>query len=197
MLKLVSATRNTGKLAEMVAMLGDDVELVSPGTAVEVVEDGATFLENAVKKAHAMMAASGLPAIADDSGLEVDELGGAPGVMSARYAGDGASDAAKAARLLAELAGVDTRKRKAHFTCVVAVVFPGGRVIWAEGRCEGLIARAPRGENGFGYDPVFVVPELGGRTFAEVDAATKNRVSHRARALEALKRRLGDEGLLA
>ena len=184
--RLVVATRNRGKLAEirqLLPRLDMTVEALDdyPG-APEPRETGATFRENAVIKAVAAASFTGEVAVADDSGLVVDALGGAPGVMSARYAGNGASDQEKYGRLLAQMAGVPDAERTARFVCVVAVASPDGSVSSAEGAVEGTITRAPRGTGGFGYDPVFLIPELD-MTFGELPPATKNTMSHRARAL--------------
>ena len=199
-LQLVAATRNPGKLAEIRGLLSRlDVTvraLDDYSGAPEPEETGATFRENAVIKATAAASFTGEVAVADDSGLVVDALGGAPGVMSARYGGNGASDQEKYEKLLAEMEGVLDAERTARFVCVVAVASPDGSVGSAEGVVEGAIARAPRGTGGFGYDPVFFVPELG-MTFGELPPSTKNSMSHRARALagaeplilEALSRR--------
>ena len=182
--KFVLATHNPGKLREMGDILrGLGVEVVSPadvGCHVEVEETGATFAENAMLKAKAVCAASGLPAIADDSGLCVDALGGAPGVYSARYGGEGLDDAGRYRLLLSNLRGQPTRA--AHFACAIACVFPNGDELTAEGRCDGTIAFAPIGEGGFGYDPVFFVPELK-KTFGQLTAEEKSAISHRGRAL--------------
>jgi XTP/dITP diphosphohydrolase len=159
-----------------------------------VEEDGRTFMENAVKKARYTCAATGEAALADDSGLEVDCLGGAPGVHSARFAGLPGDDEANNHRLLQLLAGVPLDRRTARFRCAVAVAFPDGELLTAEGTCEGLIVDEPRGKEGFGYDPLFYLPEYG-KTVAELDLETKNRVSHRGRAMaavcELLARKLG------
>lgn len=183
--KVVFASRNRGKAKELAALVADaGIELLSladlPG-APEVVEDGATFEENAARKARAIAAWSGLPAVADDSGLEVDAIGGAPGVRSARFAGDGATDAENNAKLLRMMANVPPERRTARFVSVIAVATPDGKVSTVRGTCEGIIGREPRGAGGFGYDPLFIVPECG-LTFAEMDLATKNRISHRGRA---------------
>jgi XTP/dITP diphosphohydrolase len=186
-MKLLIATRNRHKLDEIRAILGAGVglELVGadeiPGLP-EVVEDGDTFAANAARKASALARASGLWSLADDSGLEVDALGGAPGVISARYAGEPADPAANNRKLLRALDGV--ADRRARFRCAIALAEPGGAVRTVEGRCEGSIAHAPRGAGGFGYDPLFV-PEGGRETFAEMDPARKNAISHRGRALAA------------
>lgn len=186
------ATRNRGKLVELRALLpGIEVRSLDDVHVPEVVEDADTFAGNAIKKAREVSAATGLPALADDSGLEVDALGGAPGVLSARYAGGGHDDAANNAKLLAALAGV--ADRTARFRAVLALADAGGPLgaaaITAEGTCEGVILDAPRGSGGFGYDPLFYCPELG-QTFAEAGVGTKSHLSHRARAMQAIKPRL-------
>jgi XTP/dITP diphosphohydrolase len=188
---LLVATTNPGKQRELSALLaGAGWALVWPadlGLALEVAETGASFEENAVIKARAFAAAGGLPALADDSGLEVDALGGFPGVVSARWVpGD---DADRVAALLARLDGLPEDRRTARFRCVMALAWPDGRLLTAEGRVEGRIAAAPRGQGGFGYDPVFLVtdgPDGGTRTMAELSAAEKNALSHRARAVARL-----------
>jgi XTP/dITP diphosphohydrolase len=189
---LVLATGNRGKVAELARLVAEwgRIEVRSlldePGVALPE-ESGDTYEQNAALKARAVAAATGLPALADDSGLEVDALDGAPGVHSARY---GTSDAGRIARLLAALAGCGTAARTARFRCVVVLAWPDGRLHTAEGRCEGTITEAPSGTSGFGYDPVFRSAELG-RTFADATSAEKARVSHRARAMRALGARLG------
>jgi XTP/dITP diphosphohydrolase len=189
--RLLLATANQGKLRELRAILdGVPVELVGLEAVgrdrPQVEETGETFLENARIKAHAYAAWSGLAAVADDSGLEVDALGGAPGVRSARYAGPGANDQANLDKLLRELAGVPPERRGARFRCAAALATPNGREWHAEAAWEGRIIEAPRGSNGFGYDPVFL-PEGWDRTSAEVDAATKDAASHRGKAFRALR----------
>jgi XTP/dITP diphosphohydrolase len=187
--RLALATANRGKVRELTAMLASwgvhDLRALDafPGVVLPP-EDGATYEDNAVLKARAVAAATGWPALADDSGLEVDALGGAPGVFSARWAPD---DAARIARLLDALGPY--ADRRARFVCVVALAWPDGRIVTATGTCPGVIAPAPAGEGGFGYDPIFVADAFG-RTFAEVDAAEKDAVSHRARAIAALGARL-------
>ncbi len=185
-LQLVAATRNSGKLREISDLLSRlDVTVRALGDypgAPEPEETGATFFENAVIKAVAAASYTGEVAVADDSGLVVDALGGAPGVMSARYGGNGASDQGRYEKLLAEMEHVPDADRTARFVCVVAVASPDGSVSSSEGVVEGAIARAPRGTGGFGYDPVFLIPELG-LTFGELPAVAKNGMSHRARAL--------------
>ena len=183
--KFVLATHNPGKLKEMGAILAQfGVEVVSPrdlGLTVDVEETGTTFAENAMLKAKAICAAAKLPAIADDSGLCVDALNGGPGVYSARYGGEGLDDRGRYMLLLNSLRGQSTRT--AHFTCAIACAFPNGDTLTAEGRCDGTIAYAPMGEGGFGYDPVFFVPELK-KTFGQLTAEEKSAISHRGRALE-------------
>jgi len=181
---IVLATSNQGKVKEFAKMLKDfPVEIKSLadfGPIPEAVEDGATFDDNAYKKASFTAKVLGLPAMADDSGLTVEALDGAPGVYSARYAGDKASDADNIAKLLAEMEGKENRK--AAFECVISLAVPSGPALTFEGRCEGEILTAPRGNDGFGYDPVFFYPPLK-KTFAELDLAEKNRVSHRGQAV--------------
>ena len=183
--KFVLATHNPGKLKEMAQILEKfHVEVVMPsdlGIDVDVEETGTTFAENAMLKAKAICAASGLPAIADDSGLCVEALNGAPGVYSARYGGEGLDDIGRYRLLLNNLRGAHTRA--AHFACAVACAFPNGDELTAEGRCDGAIAFAPMGEGGFGYDPVFLVPEMR-KTFAQMTAEEKSGISHRGRAME-------------
>jgi XTP/dITP diphosphohydrolase len=190
------ATANPGKLRELRELLaGLDLELRGladyPGAPIAA-EDADTYLANARAKAAALAAHSGLPALADDSGLEVDALGGRPGVRSARFAddagkpGSGDTDADNRSLLLERLRDVPEPARGARFRCVIAVVRPEGRELSAEGVCEGVIATAPRGSGGFGYDPLFFYPALA-RTFAELSQAEKQRVSHRANAIAALR----------
>lgn len=182
--KFVLATHNPGKLKEMSAILSRfGVEVVSPkdlGITVDVEETGTTFAENAMLKAKAVCAAAGLPAIADDSGLCVDALNGGPGVYSARYGGEGLDDKGRYMLLLNNLRGQTTRA--AHFACAIACAFPNGDELTAEGRCDGTIAFAPMGEGGFGYDPVFFVPEKA-KTFGQLTAEEKSAISHRGKAL--------------
>lgn len=187
-MKLLVATNNHGKIREYVDLLvGLSAELIFPaelGLNVPVVESGYSFTENAVIKARAYAQACGLLTLADDSGLEVDALGGAPGVRTARYAGQGATDADRYRLLLRNLENVPWKARTARFRCAVAIATPDGQLHTAEGSCEGIIAFAPSGERGFGYDPVFYMPDYG-CTMAELDPVVKNRVSHRARAVQA------------
>lgn len=187
MVKLLIATHNPGKIEEYEELLaGLPLELTYPaqeGLDIEVAETGASFAENARLKAAAYARASGLVALADDSGLEVDALGGEPGIHSARYAGTGASDKERYRLLLEKLREVPWEERTARFRCVIAVATPGGQVHTAEGICEGIIAFAPKGEHGFGYDPVFYLQEYG-KTMADLPPETKNKISHRARAVQ-------------
>ena len=160
-----------------------------PEPLPDVEETGATFAENARLKAAALAQATGLPALADDSGLCVDALGGEPGLHSARWAGENTSDADRNALLLARLSGISAEKRTAQYVCVVSLAWPDGNSVEAEGACAGRILDAPHGANGFGYDPLFFVAEFG-RTAAELTAGEKSQISHRARALAALDARL-------
>jgi XTP/dITP diphosphohydrolase len=197
-MKLLVATNNPGKIREYEALLkGLPLTLSYPaqeGIDIEVEEAGSTFAENARLKAVAYAAASGLLTLADDSGLEVDALEGEPGTRSARFAGHGASDEDRYRLLLRKLEGVPWERRTARFRCVIAVAGLQGEVHTAEGTCEGVIAFEPKGEHGFGYDPVFYMPEHG-QTMAELESEVKNRISHRARAVEGARRIL--QGLLA
>ena len=199
MTRVVLATRNAGKVAELRRILldVDGVDLVGLDAfpdAPEVEETGATFAENALLKARAIAAHTGLPAVADDSGLCVDALGGDPGVRSARWAGEPSDDAANLALVLRQVAGA--ADRRAHFACAAAVVVPGVGERVAEGRVDGTLVEAPRGTGGFGYDPVFV-PDGEDRTTAEMPPAEKDAISHRGRAFRALapvlRELLGDE----
>lgn len=199
-MQLLLATHNRGKRREWLPLLaGLELELLLPeevGLTTAVEETGATYVENALLKARTLAAASGLPALADDSGLEVDALDGAPGLHSARY--QPGPDPVRYRALLQALEGVPEEQRTARFRCVAALVLPDGREFVTEGVCEGSIATAPAGEGGFGYDPVFYLPERG-CTMAELPADEKNRLSHRARAAQALRpfleRLLRGEGL--
>ncbi len=185
-MKVILASKNQHKLTELSAILsqlGFEIALESEyGLDIDVEETGTTFEENSFLKADAVMKASGLPVLADDSGLMVDALDGAPGVYSARY-GHKASDKERTAYLLENMKNVPEERRGAKFVCVITCLFPDGRKIVARGECPGVIARAPHGENGFGYDPVFYLPELG-MTYAELPSEQKNAISHRARALQ-------------
>ncbi|MFW6332263.1 MAG: XTP/dITP diphosphatase [Thermodesulfobacteriota bacterium] len=189
---LVIATRNKGKTAEIRELLKafplEIKDLDDFGPIPEVEEDGETFDENAYKKASFAAKVLGFPALADDSGLTVEALGGAPGVHSARYAGDNATDADRNKKLLKEMADRSDRgaDRRAAFECVISVAVPTGAALTYEGRCEGEIAREPAGDRGFGYDPVFYYPPLN-KTFAQMTRAEKNSVSHRGKALSELR----------
>jgi XTP/dITP diphosphohydrolase len=183
--KLLLATNNKGKVREYKHMLKDlPFELVLPaelGIKTEVDEMGGSLEENARLKATSLARESQLLTLADDSGLEVDVLGGEPGRLSARYAGEGASDRDRVNYLLSRLKDVPEEKRSARFRCVIAIATPGGEVELCSGECPGFITLEPRGEEGFGYDPIFYLPELG-KTMAELTLEEKNRVSHRGRA---------------
>lgn len=190
-MKMVLASQNAHKKVEMEHILANyGIELVLQselGIHVDVEETGATFEENSLIKAKAVMESAGLPAIADDSGLCVDALNGAPGVYSARYGGEGLDDAGRCRLLLENLRGQLDRKGK--FVSVVTACFPNGDVIVARGECPGTIAYAPQGENGFGYDPVFFVPSMR-KTFAQLTEEEKNAISHRGNALKAFSEKL-------
>ncbi len=188
--ELLVATRNRGKLKELEALLAGAVDrLLSPvdiPDVPEVEEDGASFQENAVKKAHCVALSIGKPVLADDSGLVVEALGGRPGVYSARFAGEGASDDDNNSKLLREMACLPAERRTAAFRCVVALCFPDGICRTFDGELRGVILDAPRGTGGFGYDPLFLVPEYG-QTLAELPLEVKNSISHRGKALAKLK----------
>ncbi len=185
-MKLIFASKNRNKAREVNAILGDGYEIITQSDAgygdIDVIEDGATFEENAIKKATAVMLASGQPCIADDSGLCVDALGGRPGVYTARFAGENATDEQNIEKLIKELDGIPFEKRTARFVCTVAVAVPGKEPKVFRGECEGIILDEKRGENGFGYDPVFYVEKYG-KTMAELPAEVKNSISHRFNAL--------------
>ena len=190
-LVVVAATANEHKLSEMGAVFGDALVLLArPDDVPEVVEDAGTFVGNARLKAAAIALASGQVALADDSGLEVDALDGAPGVDSAYYGGGDHDDAANRQRLLIELAGVPDAKRTARFRTVMVLRWPDGTEMVAQGTCEGHIGHTERGDQGFGYDPLFVPDESDGRTFGEHTAEEKNAISHRSRACVALMQAL-------
>lgn len=191
---LVLATRNQGKLREMQQLVSEvsdlrHVEVVSVASAFpeveDVVETGVTFLENSSLKAHAVAKATGQPAIADDSGLAVDVLGGCPGVFSARWSGEHGADQANIDLLLAQTGDVPAERLTAHFVCCVVLALPDGTERSRVGQLHGVISRNQRGENGFGYDPVFELPD--GRSLAELNADEKNAISHRGQALRALR----------
>lgn len=185
-IRLIAATKNKGKLEEIAQLLAqlpcDIVSMVEAGIEDDIDEIGSTFEENALIKARSVWKSAGGIVIADDSGLEVDYLNGAPGVYSARYAGEGATDADRNRKLLDALANVPADKRTGRFVCVIAVVFPKGSSMTVRGTCEGYIASEPAGSNGFGYDPLFYVPEIG-LTIAQMEADMKNSISHRGNAL--------------
>jgi len=193
MRKLLVATHNAGKVREYRQLLADlplqITYLDTEGIDLEIEEKGESFAENAVCKAIAYAQASGLWTWADDSGLEVDALGGAPGIHSSRYAGPDASDEDRYRKLLRELDGVPWEERTARFRCVVAIATPEGEVRTAAGHCEGIITFEPEGSYGFGYDPVFFLPRFG-CTMAQLPPELKNRISHRAQAARAAKRLL-------
>ncbi len=196
MKELLAATGNRGKFAEIGELLRDTVETLYslkdfPGLP-PTIEDGADFTENALKKARSAALATGKPVIADDSGLEVAALGGRPGVHSARFAGEGAGDAANNAKLLKELADIPEAQRTAAFRCVIAFCLPDGNCRTFEGKLAGVILKEPRGTGGFGYDPLFLVPEYG-LTLAELPTQVKNSISHRGNALGRLKEYLAGE----
>lgn len=187
MSKLLLATNNQGKIHEFRNLLKDcGVELITPSQLnlkLDVREDGRTYEENARFKAEAFASISGLLTLADDSGLEVDALNGEPGIRSSRYAGVGARDSDKVVYLLSKLKDIPLEKRTAHFCCVIALVYPQGKLEYFKGSCDGLITIQPRGANGFGYDPIFLFPDLN-KTMAELTEEVKNKMSHRARAAQ-------------
>lgn len=190
-MRAVLASQNKKKLRELQEILakqGIEVLLQSElGLSLTVEETGTTFAENAALKARAVCEASGLVAISDDSGLVVDALGGAPGVYSARYGGEGLDDAGRYQLLLQEMAG--KTQRTCRFVCVICCAFPNGDQILAQGTCEGLVAAAPQGSEGFGYDPIFYLPEKG-KSMAELSAEEKHQLSHRGAALRVLQEKL-------
>ncbi len=196
-MQLLLATTNKGKIAELNQLLGDqDFEVVGLGSLAtnEEIETGATFEENALLKAHYYHRLTGMITIADDSGLEVKALGGAPGIYSARYGGAQATDGDRFMKLLGALQGVKGEDRSARFVCAIAVVWQGGEVVFID-EARGVILEAPRGEGGFGYDPVFYYESLG-KTFAELTPDEKSQISHRGRAATQLKAWLAKSGLL-
>jgi XTP/dITP diphosphohydrolase len=191
--RLAIATRNPGKVREILKIFeGLPVRFLTFRDRPEwpeVEETGQTYLENALLKARAVAGATGLAALADDSGIEVDALGGGPGPRSARFDGPGATDASNLERLIREIGAVPSAGRTARYRCVAACAWPGGDHTWAEATCEGAITTEPRGSGGFGYDPVFV-PSGGTRTMAELSPEEKNAISHRGKAFRALRDRL-------
>ncbi|HKZ46673.1 MAG TPA: XTP/dITP diphosphatase [Thermodesulfobacteriota bacterium] len=192
-MKIVLATRNMGKVKEIKEILrGLDLDMLSLNDFPKVpsiIEDGKTFKENALKKARFVSRYLNIPALADDSGIEVDALDKRPGILSARYAGENAADDENNTKLLQELRGIPFGKRCAHYKCVIAIVFPSGEEETVDGSCNGFIALEPKGKGGFGYDPLFYVPEYG-KTMAELPPDIKNRISHRGKALAKLKEKL-------
>lgn len=193
---MILATKNRGKIRELKALLEELVvdvgSLLDYPEMPDVLEDGSSFFENALKKARAVSEYTGAPVVADDSGLVVECLGGRPGIHSARYAGPRASDEDNYRKLLEEMRGVPESQRAAAFRCSLVLYHPDGTYRSFEGMLEGFIARQPRGTQGFGYDPVFIVPEYG-KTVAELPSEVKNRISHRARAFQELKKALKKE----
>jgi len=188
--KVVLATRNKGKIREIVPILSSQLKipveilsLLDYPHIPEIKEDGRTLEENAIKKATTVASLTGLITIADDSGLEVDALDGLPGVHSARFAGEEADDKKNMEKLLHLLEGIPLERRTARFRCVIAIAHPSGEIHTVDGTCDGIITTEKRGERGFGYDPVFLIPSYG-KTFAELGEEIKNRISHRAIALK-------------
>lgn len=191
--KLIFATGNENKMKEIRMILGDlDYEILSmkeAGIDADIVEDGKTFEENAIIKATAISKLSGCLVLADDSGLEVDYMDKMPGIYSARWMGEDTSYRIKNKAIIDKLEGVPDEKRTARFVCAIAAAFPDGRVVTKRGTIEGIIGYEERGENGFGYDPIFFLPEYG-KTTAELSPEEKNQISHRGRALELIKSEL-------
>lgn len=189
-LDLVVASQNRHKIGEIKELLVDlpirIISLQELGSYPGAVEDGLTFRQNAAKKALPIAKFTGKPTLADDSGLEVDALGGAPGIHSARFAGEPSNDGRNNAKLLEKLEGLQLKQRGAQFRCVMALAFPHGEIEYTEGICRGFIAFEPRGRKGFGYDPLFLVPRYG-RTFAELEPEEKNKISHRFLAMQKMK----------
>ncbi|MTV48669.1 XTP/dITP diphosphatase [Heliobacillus mobilis] len=191
MYQIILATHNMGKVREFEAMTGDQssafpiqwLTLRDFPHITELIENGETFRDNAMMKAEQVARATGIPAMADDSGLVVDALNGAPGVYSARYAGESKDSQRNNEKLLHELTNVPPEKRTARFVCVLALALPDGQKFFSEGVCQGVIAAEPKGEGGFGYDPLFYLPAYD-KTFAELPAEIKNKISHRASAME-------------
>ena len=185
---LILATRNQGKRTEIQDMLGSEIQVLSLDAfpnAPEVIEDGDTFEANAIKKAREIAKYTDLPALADDSGLVVDALNGAPGIYSARYAGEDATDETNNTKLIENLRGIPDNQRNAHFCCAMALATTDGRVQTAQAIWDGRILTTPRGENGFGYDPLFYIPTHN-CTSAELSSDEKNHISHRGQALRAI-----------
>ena len=189
-MEFILASKNAHKAKEMQAILGEGYRLITQTEAgygdLDIIEDGETFEENAIKKALSIMNASGKAAIADDSGLCVDALSGRPGVYTARFAGEGATDDQNIEKLLKEMDGVEVEKRTARFVCAIAVAFVGQEPKVYRGECEGYILTKKQGDNGFGYDPIFFVPKYN-KSMAELDGEIKNSISHRFCALNKMK----------
>ena len=198
MIEIVVASKNQGKVAEFEKAFSQlPVKVLSLkdfGNIPEAVEDGTTLAENARKKAQHYLQSTKKPCLADDSGLEVDALGGAPGVFSARYAGEAANDAANNAKLLQQMADVESERRTGRFRCALALAFPDGRILEADGVVEGRLLMTEKGDGGFGYDPLFFLPELA-KTFAELTLSEKNAISHRGKAIAAMAAKLAEAGL--
>mgnify|MGYP001101995937 CR=1 FL=1 len=196
---MIFATGNQGKIKEIKAILGDiGEEIISmkeAGIDIDIVEDGKTFEENAIIKAKAVMERTGQLALADDSGLEVDALGGEPGIYSARYMGENTSYEIKNRNIIERLEGVEGDARSARFVCVIAAAFPDGETVTTRGTIEGVIAKEPAGDNGFGYDPIVYVPEYN-MTTGQMEPEAKNAISHRGKALCAMKKILEDRKII-
>lgn len=196
---MIFATGNQGKIKEIKAILGDiGEEIISmkeAGIDIDIVEDGKTFEENAIIKAKAVMERTGQLVLADDSGLEVDALGGEPGIYSARYMGENTSYEIKNRNIIERLEGVEGDARSARFVCVIAAAFPDGETVTTRGTIEGVIAKEPAGENGFGYDPIVYVPEYN-MTTGQMEPEAKNAISHRGKALCAMKKILEDRKII-
>ncbi|MDR1687039.1 MAG: XTP/dITP diphosphatase [Clostridiales bacterium] len=191
---IVFATANEGKLVEIKSVLAEFniLSLKDLKTGIEIIEDGATFEENAVKKAQTISRLLNIPVLADDSGLEIDYLDKAPGVYSARYMGEDTSYSVKNSRILNLMKDVPTRQRTARFVCVIAYAKPGSETVTVRAEVEGIIHSRIQGENGFGYDPIFFIPQLN-KTTAELSLAEKNEISHRGKALKLMKELLNNE----
>ena len=196
---MIVATTNEGKMKEIRAILGDIGEeilsLKDAGIKADIVEDGSTFEENAMIKARAICKLTGQMALADDSGLEVDALNKEPGIYSARYLGEDTSYEIKNRNIIERLQGVEGEARSGRFVCAIAAAFPDGECITTRGTIEGLITKEPKGETGFGYDPIVYVPEYG-MTTGEMDPEEKNKISHRGKALTAMKKILEERGII-
>ena len=199
MKKIIIASNNKGKIREIRAIIGEqDIELLDLkdiGFTDEITEDGYSIKENAVKKGLSVMKAVGELTIADDSGLEVDAIDGQPGVLSARFSGEGATDESNNRKLLELLSNIPMEKRGAQFRCVMALIYPNGKILTAEGICRGRIAYKPIGDKGFGYDPIFI-PNGYDKTFSQLGSHVKNQISHRAIALYKMKGIMIREGLI-